>query len=149
MFVQCISPPKFDSEKHDKYFKNESLIYDSDIFKREISDQDHQISTEDRIGENQLVMQYNCNHCNYQTTNKRNLVRHQKSKHEGIRYKCNQCDYQATQKSSLITHQKSKHEGIRYKCNQCDYQATKKSSLITHQKSKHEGIRYKCNHCDY
>jgi predicted RNA-binding Zn-ribbon protein involved in translation (DUF1610 family) len=149
MFVHCVSPLKFNSEKDDKYHKDDSWTYDSDFFESEISVRDNQISMEDRIGENQLVLQYNCNLCKYQTTKKKNLVGHQKSNHEGIKYKCNQCEYQATHKIALIMHQKSKHEGIRYKCNQCDYQATQKSSLIRHQKSKHEGIRYKCNQCDY
>ena len=111
IFVHCISPLKFDSEKNEKYPKDDSWTNDGDIFKR-----DNQISMEDKISENQLELQYNCNLCKYQTAKKKNLVRHQKSNHEGIRYKCNQCDYQATQKSSLFTHQKSKHEGIRYEC---------------------------------
>ena len=93
MFVHCISPLKFDSEKDDKYHKDDSWTNDSDLFKIEISVQDNQISMEDRIGESQLVLKYNCNLCNYQTAKKINIVEHQKSNHEEIRYKCNQSDY--------------------------------------------------------
>ena len=124
--AQCVSPLKSEYKEDDEYQVDESLTYDSDIFKREISNQgmDNQIGMEENTGENQPAKE-------------RFSDQHQKSKHDGKRYKCTQCDYQTTHKGSLITHQKSIHEGIRYKCNQCDYQATQKSNLLRHQKSNH------------
>ena len=63
---------------------------------------------------------------------------------KSLGYPCDQCDYKATQKAHLLRHLKSKHEGIKYPCDQCDFKATQKSNLLRHLKSKHEGINYPC-----
>merc|ERR1712043_138165 len=76
-----------------------------------------------------------CPECGKVFTEKRNMVTHYRSKHEGIKYPCNQCDYQATQQGNLQIHIQSKHEGIKYPCNQCDYQFTTKGHLQTHIQS--------------
>ena len=70
--------------------------------------------------------------CDYKATQKRHLLTHLKSKHEGIKYPCDQCDHKATRKGNLLVHIKSKHEGIKYPCDQCEYKATEKSSLLRH-----------------
>ena len=43
---------------------------------------------------------------------------------------CKQCEYKATHKSNLLRHIRSKHEGIKYPCDQCYYEATQKSNLL-------------------
>ena len=68
---------------------------------------------------------FNCQECESVLTVKDSLIRHQKSKHEGVKYSCNQCQYKVSDKSNQIRHQKSKHEGITYTCNQCQFQATR------------------------
>ena len=78
-----------------------------------------------------------CPECEAVFTRKDVMVRHYRSKHEGIKYPCNQSDYQATEKGSLQRHIQSKHEGIKYSCDQCDYQAIQKGSLKTHIRYKH------------
>ena len=78
-----------------------------------------------------------CPECGAEFTTNSSMVRHYRSKHEGVKYPCNQCDYQATHKHHLLTHIQSVHEGIKYPCNQCDYQATQQSNLQTHIKRKH------------
>merc|ERR1719397_194475 len=78
-----------------------------------------------------------CPECEAEFTSKGNMVKHYRSKHEGIKYPCNQCDYQATQQSNLQTHIQSVHEGIKYPCTQCDYQATQQSNLKRHKVTKH------------
>ena len=77
------------------------------------------------------------------------MLRHYRSKHEGIRYPCNQCTYQATQKGDLQKHIQAKHEGIKHPCNQCDYQATTQGNLQSHITAKHSDNILKCDHCDY
>ena len=67
-----------------------------------------------------------CDQCDYQTTQRKHLVAHMKSKHANVKYPCDQCDYKATQKSSLVQHLKSIHKGVKYPCDQCDYEATQK-----------------------
>ena len=90
-----------------------------------------------------------CPECGAAYNDRNNMMRHYRSKHEGIKYPCNQCDYQATQQSNLQTHIQSKHEGIRYPCNQCDYQATDKSNLQAHISAKHSDTVLKCDYCDF
>merc|ERR1712150_423385 len=94
-------------------------------------------------------VKYPCNQCDYQFTTHGSLLSHIQNKHEGIKYPCNQCDYQATDKGNLQRHIQSKHDGVKYPCNQCDYQATDKGNLKKHIQSKHEGTKYPCNQCDY
>ena len=62
-------------------------------------------------------------------------------------YPCDQCDYKATVKNDLLRHIKSRHEGVKYPCNQCDYKATQNTYLLTHIKSKHKGVKYPCDQC--
>ena len=94
-------------------------------------------------------IKYPCNQCDYQATHKHHLLTHIQSVHEGIKYPCNQCDYQATQKGSLQKHIQSVHEGIKYPCHQCGKQFTQQGNLQAHIQSQHEGIKYPCNLCDY
>ena len=49
-----------------------------------------------------------------------------------IKYPCGQCEYQATQKGNLVQHRRSAHEGIKYSCGKCVYQATRKVNLYQH-----------------
>ena len=53
---------------------------------------------------------YTCGLCGHQTYQKRNLILHEQSVHEGKKFQCPECDYQATQKSSVVTHQRSVHK---------------------------------------
>merc|ERR1712129_413911 len=85
---------------------------------------------------------YQCEECEATYKSRCGLLRHTKSKHEGILYSCQQCSYRATQQSSLKTHQQSVHEGIKYSCNKCEYQATRQDCLRQHQESVHEGVKY-------
>ena len=57
------------------------------------------------------------------------------------RFNCELCDYKATQKRYLLRHIKSKHEGVRFPCDQCDYKATLKENLSRHIKSRHESAK--------
>ena len=58
-----------------------------------------------------------------------------------MQYACDQCNFQASQKSNLKTHINSKHEGVKYVCDQCDYQAMQQGNLKKHITSKHKGKR--------
>ena len=53
-------------------------------------------------------------------------------------FTCDQCDYKGTHKGNLLRHIKSRHEGLKFSCDQCDYNATQKGDLLRHKKSKHE-----------
>merc|ERR1712150_22696 len=90
-----------------------------------------------------------CLECGAKFTRNDNMVKHYRSKHEGVKYPCNQCDYQATEKGSLQRHIQTKHESIKYRCNQCDYQATTQGNLQSHLSAKHSDTVLKCDHCDF
>ena len=57
----------------------------------------------------------------------------------GKKYQCDDCDYQTSQKNSLTTHKKSVHIGKIYPCEECDYKATQKGNLTTHKNAVHMG----------
>ena len=88
---------------------------------------------------------YQCTHCDYSTTHKGTLNRHEKSIHEGVKLVCSHCDYQAKTQGQLKQHIQSKHEGVKYACNDCDYQATKQGNLFRHIQSVHEDVKYVCD----
>ena len=64
------------------------------------------------------IEQYPCEQCQYQATSKRNLARHRRAVHEGIKYPCGQCQHEATSKVHLARHRRAVHEGIKYHCGQ-------------------------------
>ena len=92
---------------------------------------------------------FNCDQCEIKFTQKRSLIRHIQSKHEGAKYACNQCDQQFARQSDLRRHTQSVHEGVKYACYQCDQQYTQQGDLKKHIQSVHEGMKYACNQCDY
>ena len=135
------------------------------------------------IGSSQILKtseeSFDCDKCGSKFTQKKNLVRHIQSKHEGVKYACNHCEHQATTKgnlkshiqrkhiglglmlfcnqcnqqycdvSTLRRHIRSKHEDVKYACNTCEYQANRQEVLKNHIQSKHEGVKYPCNQCQY
>ena len=73
-----------------------------------------------------------CPQCDAVFAHRRNMLRHVKAEHEGVKYPCSECDYKATTQSYLKTHIESVHEGVKYACSQCDYKATQQSNLKIH-----------------
>ena len=88
-----------------------------------------------------------CEHCDYKASQKGTLLRHIKSRHEGVKYPCGQCGYKASTKSNLLQHIKSIHEGVKFPCEHCDYKATERGTLKKHMKSAHEGVKFPCKQC--
>ena len=93
--------------------------------------------------------QWQCPQCNAVFTHRKNMLKHVRYKHEGVRYPCSQCDYKATLISSLKVHIESVHDGVKYPCSQCPHKATTQSNLKVHIESVHGGVKYPCNKCDY
>ena len=75
-----------------------------------------------------------CPECGKVFTEKGNMVKHLRSKHEGIKYSCNQCDYQATQQGNLQTHIAAKHSDNILQCELCDYQTKWRNHYNQHKK---------------
>ena len=92
---------------------------------------------------------YQCQQCDYETSNSCHFRTHVEAKHEGVRYTCDQCDYKATIEQNLRRHKEIKHEGVRYPCDKCDYKAGQEGQLKIHKESKHQGVCYSCDDCQY
>ena len=90
-----------------------------------------------------------CNECDKEYKARRELNRHIKEKHEGIKYACDQCNYNATQRSSLKMHKRNSHDGIKFFCDACDYKSGQLNNVTRHKQYKHEGVRYPCDQCEY
>ena len=90
-----------------------------------------------------------CPECGAVYCDKRTLLRHFRSKHEGIKYHCSQCDYQAKQRGDLQKHIQTKHDDNSTQCLECGVVYGDKRTLLRHYRSKHEGFKYPCNQCDY
>ena len=83
-----------------------------------------------------------CDECGATFKYKHHMLRHKRSKHEGVRYSCNYCDYKATQPGNLKTHKSSVHEGLGYACSYCQYIATKQDNLKRREESVHKGKKF-------
>ena len=92
---------------------------------------------------------FKCDYCDATFVKSKSKVRHQESKHMGIRYPCKHCDYQATQKAMLKIHENSVHGGMKFSCEICKKQFSHKNNLTAHKKITHEGRVYMCSECDY
>ena len=92
-----------------------------------------------------------CDQCDYYPTDKRNLLKHKKIVHEGLRYPCNFCEYKAGSPTRLKNHISSIHEGIKHQCHLCGKQFSQSQILNCHIREFHEGIRMKvkCEFCEY
>ena len=99
--------------------------------------------------ETEKIGQQSCDQCDYKTKSKKTLLKHVKSRHEGVKFPCDLWDYKAHHKSYLLTHLKSVHDGFRFPCDQSNYKARQNKHLIMHIKSVHKGVRFPCDQCVY
>ena len=103
---------------------------------------------------NQTSGKNTCQKLGKQFSQSNSLFRHIASVHDGVKFQCDQCDYKTTDSRYLKQHKASEHEvkltiheGVRFPCDQCDYEATTSSSLKQHKAS--EGVTHPCDQCDY
>ena len=90
-----------------------------------------------------------CDQCDYNPQDKRNLLKHKKVVHEGVRYSCNICEYKTKWQQYLRNHIENIHEGKKFQCAQCGKQFSR-SGIRVHMKAVHEGGgSYKCKFCEY
>ena len=98
------------------------------------------------------VKYFNCEHCNYQTSEKGNLKRHFRTVHERARnFICDKCGYAASQKDGLKQHVARVHEGEKeFVCDQCNFKSRWKHTLAYHHNAAHKKIRnWACDACNY
>ncbi|CAB0041351.1 unnamed protein product [Trichogramma brassicae] len=96
-----------------------------------------------------------CDNCGKKLGNKRSLLMHAKTVHEGCKdfahnsiqegrkdYACDKCKKKFGSKLNLIRHQKTVHEGRKYyACDKCEKIFGRKQHLLQHQRAVHEGLK--------
>ena len=143
---------------------------DGDFDHKKIHDSNENKINYKRTGDDENNPFYVCEECNTSYKQRKNLLRHIRSKHEGITYFCRLCDYETTRKDHLKGHTKSVHENAvckentfnmaslserqayskeLNKCEKCQLSFSLRNALLRHIKSKHEGIVYNCEECGY
>ena len=98
-----------------------------------------------------IIKKYQCQLCEKQYINTRNLNTHIKSVHEGVTYNCSiqNCEYIATRRDSLRRHIRSEHFNEVHQCHLCDYQSKNKNHLTEHIRYMHEKIdNTRCIECN-
>ena len=99
-------------------------------------------------------VKFKCDNCEVKFSTKKNLERHIKSIHQGLKFSCHICNYEATTTKnwSLHTHIKVMHKAIteaQFKCEYCEVEFSIKNSLRVHTESVHFDAAFPCQNCDY
>lgn len=91
---------------------------------------------------------YACNHCDYKTWQKHDLVKHLR-RHDGIKlYQCEYCTASYYIVSNLINHIRRIHQGEkRYSCDICQKRFYDRTKLNRHIDSHNDIKRFECDVC--
>ena len=94
-----------------------------------------------------------CHKCEIKSSSEEDMLQHLKEVHD-IEHKCNLCSKLYFERKHLLRHQKTTHEGNRperrYPCDKCDYIARVPSQLKNHKEQKHaRKTIYKCDMCNH
>ncbi|CAK1600565.1 unnamed protein product [Parnassius mnemosyne] len=92
---------------------------------------------------------FNCDICEFKTTQKRSILAHLKAHVAKQMYCCNNCEYKCIRKNELQRHMKI-HTGEKpFSCNICEYRSITKFHLQTHMRI-HTGEKpFSCNICEF
>lgn len=94
--------------------------------------------------------QFTCNLCNRGFKTQASLSNHVKTVHEGLRpFRCQYCDFSSSNKSNLVIHERQ-HTGEKpYTCEHCDYRSADRNSLKKHL-LRHSGVKkFFCKLCEF
>ena len=82
---------------------------------------------------------YKCDQCDYVPSkpNRKTLIVHKESVHEGVKHACFQCHKDWSTRSNLMKHIKEKHVKVEINCSQCNFLTTSSTSLKVHEKRHH------------
>ncbi|CAB0040268.1 unnamed protein product [Trichogramma brassicae] len=114
-------------------------------------------TSEENFSEHDIVVSdhnrrfYACDRCEKKFGRKPDLLKHQKTVHEGRKdYLCDKCEKKFTQVGNLHFHQRTVHEGLKnYACDRCEKKFGLKQHLLVHQRTVHEGRKdFTCDKCD-
>ena len=135
----CTAEPEINDEQDDEPTQSDPIT-GTEVLEEPTVISDHTTKQAPKQLRREVVSvngKYECEMCHKKYSDRKCLIRHNQSVHEGVKYACDQCDYQGTQQWYLTQHIQSKHESVKYACDQCDYLCTQKGSLKVHMKNKH------------
>jgi len=92
---------------------------------------------------------FGCRYCDYQSSVKGSVTRHERS-HSGEKpYGCRYCDYRSSEKGNVTVHER-RHTGEKpFGCRYCDYRSSQKGPVTAHER-RHTGEKpFGCRYCDY
>jgi len=96
---------------------------------------------------------FQCDSCEKEFAEKRNLQSHIKAAHLNLTHKCRveTCDYEASSLQNLRVHEANIHDVTKkFKCKFCEYETARKSDLNRHLSVKHlEVDKIQCSMCNY
>ena len=96
---------------------------------------------------------YKCKHCTHETSLKRSMKDHLKTRHDIIgKLKCKKCSYETFNKTNFKRHTRTVHEKIKdHICNVCERRYSDKANLKNHTVIAHNfgGDKLKCDKCSY
>ena len=95
---------------------------------------------------------YACKSCESFFAFKKNLNKHYKTKHEGVRFSCDECEAVLESKGLFDAHKYSHEEKrakSKYYCDDCDETCSSKEDLENHMKREHDDGAWTCNDRDY
>ncbi|CAK1591800.1 unnamed protein product [Parnassius mnemosyne] len=97
----------------------------------------------------QLTEIFNCDICEFKTSQKRYILAHLNAHIAEQMFCCNNCDYRSIKKDNLQKHMKI-HTGEKpFSCHICKYQCIRKSNLQSHM-TIHTGEKpFSCHICEY
>ena len=84
-----------------------------------------------------IKMAFTCNYCNKKFSEKRNMKRHIKSKHEVTNLGCEKCEFTTDRLDFLKRHIESKHYQNKIKRPDCSVEFGRKDNLVRHMKEYH------------
>ena len=100
-----------------------------------------------------LGKKFTCDHCQYETTSRQDLLTHKEKYDHHKKWKCDRCSFETrASKTHLNIHINDAHDKIRkYSCEQCGYAATQKGSLQKHKLFVHKlgDKKFKCDKCSF
>lgn len=99
-------------------------------------------------------VQYNCTHCAYTSSKKKELILHTKEIHQNCKsFTCEKCENKCFKdRGKLNAHIKKVHEKKRsFLCDMCDKSYLEKAHLEVHMAAKHDinATYLNCENCDY
>ena len=119
-----VNDPKGSIEKIEKRLFESNEFDITDVSKT--NPKEHVLST------HETKKSFDCNHCEYSTSVKRNLKIHISVHHTEPIFNCNQCEYSTGKKQYLQRHSMVHNTEQTFNCKQCDYSTLNKGNLTMH-----------------